>query len=287
MNVFVNFLKSQFIGMYMMSAMAVGIYALYQLVSVGFTVEWLGVVLVTMPIVMLISYLMMFRNVARTSIHFPYVSLLALVGATLSTYSIITQNGEDIYLPAYFGVGGYIAFMVYNYWYSNLGRKKNPALKVGEFLSNFKCHATNGALISSEDLKGNPGLYIFYRGNWCPLCMAQIKEIATKYQRLNEMGINVMLISPQPEQFTKALAKKYDVDFKFLTDKNNTAAKQLGIYMPQGLPFGMQMFGFKSDTVFPTIIATDAEGRIIFSDETDNYRVRPEPSTFIKIFENL
>jgi hypothetical protein len=33
--------------------------------------------------------------------------------------------------------------------------------------------------------------------------------------------------------------------------------------------------------VFPTAIVTDAEGRILLADQTDNYRVRPEPFTFL------
>ena len=32
----------------------------------------------------------------------------------------------------------------------------------------------------------------------------------------------------------------------------------------------------------PTVIITDAERRIIFTHQTDNYRVRPEPATFLR-----
>jgi hypothetical protein len=50
-----------------------------------------------------------------------------------------------------------------------------------------------------------------------------------------------------------------------------------------GLPFGMQLLGYDSDTVMPTVIITDDEGKIIFADLTDNYRVRPEPETFMRV----
>ena len=36
------------------------------------------------------------------------------------------------------------------------------------------------------------------------------------------------------------------------------------------------------DTVLPTVIIVDAEGRILFTDQTDNYRVRPAPEDFLK-----
>jgi len=42
--------------------------------------------------------------------------------------------------------------------------------------------------------------------------------------------------------------------------------------------------GYDSDTVLPTAILTDQNGVILFTDQTDNYRVRPEPDTFLRVF---
>lgn len=39
---------------------------------------------------------------------------------------------------------------------------------------------------------------------------------------------------------------------------------------------GMQVLGYESDSVLPTVLLTDTQGLIVFSDQTDNYRVRPE-----------
>lgn len=46
---------------------------------------------------------------------------------------------------------------------------------------------------------------------------------------------------------------------------------------------GMQMLGYDSDTVLPTVIITDKDGRIVWTHETDNYRVRPEPDTYLEV----
>ena len=37
------------------------------------------------------------------------------------------------------------------------------------------------------------------------------------------------------------------------------------------------------DTVMPTVVVTNANGTILFSDQADNYRVRPEPDIFLAI----
>lgn len=59
--------------------------------------------------------------------------------------------------------------------------------------------------------------------------------------------------------------------------------KSIYVTAKNGLPFGMQLLGYDSDTVMPTVIITDDEGKIIFADLTDNYRVRPEPETFMRV----
>ncbi|MBW2550119.1 MAG: hypothetical protein JRE73_04995 [Deltaproteobacteria bacterium] len=49
----------------------------------------------------------------------------------------------------------------------------------------------------------------------------------------------------------------------------------------------MDTLGYDSDSVLPTVVITDPSRRIIFVDLTDNYRVRPEPSTFLAALDAL
>ena len=46
---------------------------------------------------------------------------------------------------------------------------------------------------------------------------------------------------------------------------------------------GLQALGYASDTVMPTVVITAPGGRILWADETDNYRVRPEPDTYLAV----
>ena len=39
------------------------------------------------------------------------------------------------------------------------------------------------------------------------------------------------------------------------------------------------------DGVMPTVVVTNANGTILYSDQTDNYRVRPEPDIYISILK--
>jgi peroxiredoxin len=178
---------------------------------------------------------------------------------------------------------GFLGFLVYDYWYSSFRHRHSGALEVGRPLPAFELTDTQGNTVASASLTDKPSAWVFYRGNWCPLCMAQIREIADDYRQLEELGVRVALISPQPRRYTKSLARKFDVAFDFLTDEGNRAANELGIAHRNGLPAGMQALGYASDTVLPTVIITARGGEILWVHETDNYRVRPEPQTYLNV----
>jgi peroxiredoxin len=275
-----NMLKSLFVSAYMMAAMVIIVFAVKSLLTSGDVITWGSVILVYAPFMLVISWLMLFRSIARTSSRFPVLIVLATLGVIASVWG--HQQGGSLVAPV-LAVAGLFSFLVYDYWYSSFGRGHSSQLTVGQMLPAFELENTAGETVSSASLTDKPIVWIFYRGNWCPLCMAQIKEVVAQYQQLEALGARVALISPQPHEFTVGLAKKFDVAFDFLTDEHNRAAQTLGIANAYGVPMGMQVLGYDSETVLPTVIITAAGGRILWADETDNYRVRPEPELFLNV----
>jgi len=273
-------LKSLFVSIYMMAAMVIIVFVVKSLLASGDFITWGGVILVYAPFMLVISWLMVFRSIARTSSRFPILIVLATLGVFASGWGYL--QGGSLVAPV-LAVAGLISFLVYDYWYSSFGRGHSSQLTVGQMLLVFELRNTAGEIVSSASLTDKPTVWIFYRGNWCPLCMAQIKEVAAQYQQLDQLGARVALISPQPHEFTVGLAKKFEVSFDFLTDEHNRAAQTLGIANAYGVPMGMQVLGYDSETVLPTVIITAAGGRILWADETDNYRVRPEPDLFLDV----
>lgn len=275
-----NIFKSMFVSMYMMAAMAIMVIAARSLWQTGDYVTWGGVLLVAAPFMLLISWIMVFKNIARTSAHFPVLMALATVGVAMAVWGYL--QGASVNAPI-LALIGWIGFIVYVYWYSSFGDRSSESLKVGHSLPVFELRNVAGEMVGSASLLDKPTIWIFYRGNWCPLCMAQIKELVAEYQEIQELGVRVALISPQPHKFTTSLAKKFDVPFYFLTDEGNRAARLLGIAHEDGLPTGLQVLGYDSETVLPTVIITDAGGKVLWSHQTDNYRVRPEPALYLKV----
>ena len=175
------------------------------------------------------------------------------------------------------------AYGLYDFWYSDLGREDSPVLSEGRQLPVFQANRGDGSEFTSESLLGSPAIIIFFRGNWCPFCVAQIKEMVNSYQQLADKGVKVVFISPQHEKQSAALAQRFQVPCEFLSDRQNRAADTLGIAAEGGLPLGMEALGYDSDTVLPTAIVIDGQGKILYCDQTANYRVRPEPQAYLDV----
>ncbi len=241
----------------------------------------LGMALSAFPLLFFLSYILLFKSIARTNKHLWPIQTTAFIGLLISLLNHQSQFLIFTALPLL----SYLITLLYIYWYSNNQRSASHILANGQPLPKFQAIDTEGNQVTTADLIKHPALLMFTRGNWCPLCMAQINEIASTYQQIAELGVRVFIIASQPEKHTQSLAKRFDVPLEFLIDKDQQMGKQFGIVHHHGLPFGFQAFGYEDDQYYPTIIATEKGGKIIYSDQTSNYRVRPEPESLMALFQ--
>lgn len=274
--------KATFIGLYIPALLVGVIYAGYNLSQDPGSFLWLGALISLLPMMIFFTSLVVV-NLARTSNSLLAYQIPIWIGIVLSAYDNQGQWWVVLYCFSV-GTGG---SLLYIYWYSSYGREENQGLAVGQQLPSFVLETENKTIVSSESFIGNTTLLMFYRGNWCPLCVAQVKEVSAQYKAMVDKGVNVILVSPQSHKHTADIAKKFDVPFAFLVDVDNEAARILNIVDEGGLPLGVDLLGYGLDTVMPTVLITDKAGKIIFSDLTDNYRVRPEPETFMKVINAL
>ena len=270
-----NITKSLFISVFPVFALVVFIKTF---IEINFTIHSIGLLISALSVV--IFFLMLFiKPVARTSKTLSFYSTPIVLGLLLN---LIDFNRNSLLIALSIALG----WLTYLTWYSTFLKRETTILEVGKKLPEFSLENVNKELININSFKGDFKIMLFYRGNWCPLCMAQIKEVVNQYKELDKRNIDMLLVSSQPHKFTKNLAEKHQVPFHFLRDVDNTVAKQLKIIHKNGLPAGFHVFGYESDVVLPTVIITDKNNKIIFADLTDNYRVRPEPETFLKIIDN-
>ncbi|MBO9555135.1 redoxin domain-containing protein [Cellulomonas sp.] len=176
------------------------------------------------------------------------------------------------------------ALLGYQRWYTRQHRPA-PTLAVGDPLPDFPLQHADGTPATSADLVGEPRVILFYRGSWCPFCVAQVRSLAEQYRELDRRGVKVALVSPQPAHDTAELATRFDVPMTFYVDPHGAAARTLDLVQPGGVPLALGA-GTDGDTVVPTVVITDASGRVVWLQHSDDHRVRPVPSTFLEVIDS-
>ena len=277
-----NILKSIFITLFPTVAMWIFITIVINLNIDNIQINNLGNLLSSFTILFFFGGLFI-KSTARTSALLLPFTLSIGIGFILNIISFNTANISPILINSVLITG----WILYLFWYSTFTARKSKQLTVGKKLPDFILEDASKNKVKSEQFIGKTTIYLFSRGIWCPLCMAQIKEVVQQYKELEKRNVSMVLISSQPHKFSENLANKHQVPFHFLVDANNTVAKQLNIFHKNGLPTGFQALGYESDVVLPTVIITDKNGKIVFADLTDNYRVRPEPETFLTIIDGI
>ncbi|MEL7001930.1 MAG: redoxin domain-containing protein, partial [Bacteroidota bacterium] len=242
-------MKSIFISFLPTYAFITFIYSIVQLIRIGgIDFIWLGIA----NFVIAILFVLIFsKPKARTG---PNLHGLSIVIIALGALSIFYASELLVIVLAILTI---LNWILYVYWYSRFSGRNKGVIQQGQSLPSFEVTTTNKQEVIIPEYYGKPLLILFFRGNWCPLCMAQIKEISRKYQQIAERGTEILLISPQPIRHTKSLAKRFNVPFTFLIDQGGQAAKRLGIFHSLGTPFGLSTLGYEKDTVMPTVIMTD------------------------------
>lgn len=245
--------------------------------------SWIWILALTLPVLYLSVGNLLLHHSATTSRWLPIPSLLAAIGTLAAILSSLAGTTSPWTGSTALALGlGYVAYL---FWYSRFPARTDSRIRRGSPLPGFTARRLDGTTASSRELRGSPALLVFYRGNWCPLCSTQVRALARNYQELSKRGIRTILISPQSQEHTADLARRFDAPMEFWIDEGLAAARTLGIVDVGGIPAGMEILGYDSDTVLPTSILVDAEGVVFYDDQTDSYRIRPEPEDYLAAFD--
>ncbi len=171
------------------------------------------------------------------------------------------------------------------------------AKNVGDRMPPFVLKDREGNLVSSDDLlKRGPLVVTFFRGTWCPYCMAELRALSEIADDLRNAGGTIVAISPQaPEQQdAQALA---GVNFPVLYDRDNTVGKMFGLVydFPNDLKELYQNV-FKNDIAVqngvsawqlavPARYIVSRDGQIVDAQIDPDYRYRPEPLVTLSVLK--
>ncbi len=135
--------------------------------------------------------------------------------------------------------------------------------------------------MQSNVLHGSPAVILFVRGNWCPFCSAQVKNLTKHYRDIIGLGARLVLLTPKPLETTRRVAEFFEVEFDFWLDDSLVATEQLGLLQKSGVP-GDYKQEYGSDTVWPTALIVDAAGTIRYTELSKHISDRPDPELLLR-----
>lgn len=165
---------------------------------------------------------------------------------------------------------------------------EDRALKVGDIAPDFTLPDAEGLPVSLYDtLQHNAVIISFFRGNWCPFCMAELTHYQEAINNNLVDSATVIAISPQSIHFNHDLKVQNNLEFRILSDKGNEIADKYGlvftlqenireIYKNMGADLEL----FNSDNTYklpiPATYLIDKNKKIVFSSVSTNYMERAD-----------
>ena len=107
---------------------------------------------------------------------------------------------------------------------------------VGEPAPDFTLPGTGGRDYTLSDYRGRPVVLVFYPGDDTPVCTKQLNSYNDDLGAFDEVGAQVLAISPQDVASHERFATKYGFRFPLLADVGKVVAAAYGTLGPMGFP---------------------------------------------------
>lgn len=141
-------------------------------------------------------------------------------------------------------------------------------LSVGEKVKDFNAKDQNGNTVQLSDLlKKGKVVIVFYRGQWCPICMPHVKKLQKDFGKIKDKGACILLVTPENQSHIKKTVKKTHVEIPVLHDKDYQIMKAFDVNFK---PTAVQRF------VYNTLLGADLKNA-----QSDDSEILPVPATFV------
>jgi peroxiredoxin len=166
------------------------------------------------------------------------------------------------------GSGGYGA---YRLLVGNL--QEEPGIHEGALAPDFLLKDGDGKGVRLSDLADRGRvLLVFFRGPLCPICRAELGELAKRQADFEASRVTVLAVGPQTPEEGKAMG----LPFPVLSDPGLEVSRGYGLFHEKG------MLG--KDVPRPATLLVDKDRRVRWIRTAGNIRTRPSPD---EVFEAL
>jgi peroxiredoxin len=149
-----------------------------------------------------------------------------------------------------------------------------PAVAVGGPLLDFTAPDDAGQPFALASLRGRPFLLKFFRGHWCPYCVAELRRWEELRPELDARGIAVVTVCADTAEEIRRGRSKHGLRAVMLADPDLAVTDRYNLRNPRN-------FAPKPGVIIPlpipTTILVDAEGIVRWIDQSSDYMHRSDP----------
>ena len=171
-------------------------------------------------------------------------------------------------------------------------------LPIGSVAPDFALPDSNGRIVRSADLLALGSVVVkFFRGRWCPYCMAELDAWHHFYPQLRARGALLVAISPQTVHQNDLLLQQHSLPFPVLSDTGCAVAESYRVaYMVPdfhqqhyrrilvNIPFVNGDPSWR--LALPATFVIRPDGTVAFAQVYADFRVRPEPEDVLAALDS-
>ncbi|MCB1219236.1 MAG: AhpC/TSA family protein [Planctomycetales bacterium] len=167
------------------------------------------------------------------------------------------------------------------------------ALREGAQAPDFRLEDTNGNFQELNAwLEHGPVLLQFFRGDWCPFCQAQLRELTAQKEQITALGTSILCVSPESPDRHRAMMEKHGIELMLLSDPGGAVANRYGIaydlnaaeselYGELGIELTRKADSGSDFLPIPASYIVLPGGRISYSYIDPDWRKRSEPADLL------
>jgi peroxiredoxin len=149
-----------------------------------------------------------------------------------------------------------------------------PTVSVGSPAPDFAGTDADGDPFRLSERRGTPVLLKFYRGYWCPYCVAELQQLDRHRGEFAALGVRLVAVSADRADELASFKRKRDWAITLVADPTIAIQRLYNVqqrnYTPRRGPF--------REMAIPTTVLIDAEGTVLWIDQASDFRVRPQAS---------
>jgi peroxiredoxin len=196
---------------------------------------------------------------------------VAFAGTLLAAAALVLHPSAAGYVVAGLGVllGGFFSLLTFM---SGLPAQR-VAVAVGNKAPDFRSFDADGRSFALSELSGSRVLLKFFRGTWCPYCVADLRLWSQRREELQELGLKLVAVSHDSVEELQRFKRGHDWDVTLVADPDLEIIRRYNLqnhnFTPKGGPF--------RDMAIPASILIDAEGKVLWINQATDFRVREHP----------